>query len=462
MSQGQYSSVMLIATDGLLQNQGFVISGNLTVAIASYNSTDAVGEYLGILGTAIGNVGVANNEITSNTFSALQTLAANTFPAITDAVPSNYAGNIAIGNTAGGFSGLVSAQAQLVLGSGDISQFLQTYNLCQSYISQNNPIINTVKNSDVIAPTFTNMNSLSTGGISDVNRVLPVFAADLRKLGQTWDLTNLLFFGFPSALLYQLAKAGGILPELTEKMTELGITSDQQTELATGAGVTSQVEELVYKAMTQITGSALDQVKIILDVTTSGISTMADLLNPVSTLPDSYLQLTIQAPTVTTAWGSQWNLLRSQSVRLVLAEYAGFQNLYLKNGRAYILEYGHNNTPPKIQKCRSCNGLGKQKAWCTPVTCWNDPCKYPDRPVLNANKYRNWHEHSCEHGNHKMHKIYTENDCYRCGSVGKADYGSKPIAMMWDGSPLRIKHGQIINNQPTELEKAIAAYVKTG
>ena len=297
MSQGQYSSVMLIATDGLLQNQGFVISGNLTVAIASYNSTDAVGEYLGILGTAIGNVGVANNEITSNTFSALQTLAANTFPAITDAVPSNYAGNIAIGNTAGGFSGLVSAQAQLILGSGDISQFLQTYNLCQSYISQNNPIINTVKNSDVIAPTFTNMNSLSTGGISDVNRVLPVFAADLRKLGQTWDLTNLPFFGFPSALLYQLAKAGGILPELTEKMTELGITSDQQTELATGAGVTSQVEELVYKAMTQITGSALDQVKIILDVTTSGISTMADLLNPVNTLPDSYLQLTIQAPT---------------------------------------------------------------------------------------------------------------------------------------------------------------------
>jgi len=59
MSNGQYSSVMLIATDGLLQNQGFVISGNLTVAIASYNSTDAVSEYLGILGTAIGNVGVA-------------------------------------------------------------------------------------------------------------------------------------------------------------------------------------------------------------------------------------------------------------------------------------------------------------------------------------------------------------------------------------------------------------------
>lgn len=297
MSQGQYSSVMLIATDGLLNNQGLAISSNLTSAISAYNSTTAVSEYLGVLSTAIGNIGVANNQITSNTFSALQTLAASTFPAITDAVPSNYAGNIAIGNTAAGFSGLVTAQAQLILGSGDIGKFIQTYNLCQSYIAQNNPIINTVKNSAVLAPTFTSMNSLTTGGLSDINRTLPVFGADLRKIGQTWDLTNLPFFGFPSALLYQLAKVGGILPDLAAKLTEVGLTSDQQTALATNSGVTSAVEVLAYKAMTQITGSTLDQVKLILDVTTTGINTMADLLNPVLTLPNSYLQLTIQAPT---------------------------------------------------------------------------------------------------------------------------------------------------------------------
>ncbi len=173
--------------------------------------------------------------------------------------------------------------------------------------------------------------------------------------------------------------------------------------------------------------------------------------------------MTIQAPTVTTAWGSHYNLAWSQSVRLVLTEYGGFQNVYKKNGRVYILEYDHKNTPPKIQKCRSCSGLGKQKVWCTPVTCWNDPCKYPDRATIGTpNKYRNWHEHACEHGNAKMHQIYSEDDCYRCGGAGKADYGSKPVAMMWDGSPLRIRDGKIINNQPTELEKAIAAYVKTG
>jgi hypothetical protein len=297
MSNGQYSSVMLIATDGLLQNQGLSISSNLTTAITTYTSTTAVGEYLGVLGTAVGNVGTANNQITSTTFSSLQTLGASNFPAITDAVPSNYAANLAIGNSATGFSGLVTAQASQVLGSGDISIFAQVYNLCQGYISQNNPIINTVQNSTTLAPTFTSMNSLTTGGISDINRTLPAFGEDLRKLGQTWDLTNLIYFGFPSALLFQMAKAGGLLPDLTAKLNAAGLTTDQLNSVLSGASATTEVEGIIYQVMLDTTGTTLDQVKIILDVTTANITTMADLLNPVKSLPNSYLQLTIQAPT---------------------------------------------------------------------------------------------------------------------------------------------------------------------
>ena len=83
MSDGALSSVMLIASDGLLQNQGLAISGNLTIAINNYNSTTPVSDYLGILTTAFANVGIGNDQITTNTFSSLQQLAANNFPAIT-------------------------------------------------------------------------------------------------------------------------------------------------------------------------------------------------------------------------------------------------------------------------------------------------------------------------------------------------------------------------------------------
>ena len=297
MSNGQYSSVMLIATDGLLQNQGLNVSGNLTVAINAYANTTVVSSYLDILSTAFANVGVANDQITTSTFSSLQALAANNLPAITDAVPAAYAANLVIGNATTGFSGLVTTQANLVLGSGDISIFAQVYSLCQGYISQNNPIINTVKNSTSLAPTFTNMNSLSTGGISDINRVLPVFGEDLQKLGQAWDLTRLIYYGFPSALLFQMAKAGGLLPEFTAKLDAAGLSTEELNAILTGTSATTQAEGIIYQAMLDTTGSTLDQVKTILDVTTLNLTTMADLLNPVRTLPNSYQQLTIQAPT---------------------------------------------------------------------------------------------------------------------------------------------------------------------
>ena len=297
MSNGQYSSVMLIATDGLLQNQGLNVSGNLTVAINAYANTTVVSSYLDILSTAFANVGVANDQITTSTFSSIQTLAANNLPAITDAVPAAYAANLVIGNATTGFSGLVTTQANLVLGSGDISIFAQVYSLCQGYISQNNPIINTVKNSTSLAPTFTNMNSLSTGGISDINRVLPIFGEDLQKLGQAWDLTRLIYYGFPSALLFQMAKAGGLLPEFTAKLDAAGLSTEELNAILTGTSATTQAEGIIYQAMLDTTGSTLDQVKTILDVTTLNLTTMADLLNPVRTLPNSYQQLTIQAPT---------------------------------------------------------------------------------------------------------------------------------------------------------------------
>ena len=205
MSQGPYSSVMLIATDGLLQNQGLVISGNLTVAITAYTSTTAVGDYLGILSSAAANVGTANDQITTSTFSSLQSLGAGTLPAITDAVPAAYAGTLPIGNSATGFSGLVTAQANLILGNGDLGKFAQVYGQCQGYIVQNNPIINSVNNSTVLDSTFTSMNSITTGGISDINRNLPIFGADLTKLGTAWALNKLPLFGYPWVLLYQMS-----------------------------------------------------------------------------------------------------------------------------------------------------------------------------------------------------------------------------------------------------------------
>lgn len=299
MSNGQYSSVMLIAADGLLQNQGLVVSGNLSIAINSYTSTTAVSSYLGILSSGFANVGTANDQITTNTFSSLQQLGSATLPAVTDAVPAAYAGSLPIGNNVTGFSGLVSTQGNLILGNGDLGKFAQVYGQCQSYIVQNNPIINSVKNSSILDTTFTSMNSITTGGISDINRTLQVFGADLTKLGNTWALNKLPFFGFPWVLLYQMSQAGGIMPELVQRLIDSGVTVDNLSDIQRGSEVAASVDLLIYRVMTGVTGDLLDQVKVLLSVTTENLTTMADLLNPVKTLPNSYTQLTNLIPTGT-------------------------------------------------------------------------------------------------------------------------------------------------------------------
>jgi hypothetical protein len=121
------------------------------------------------------------------------------------------------------------------------------------------------------------MDNLTTGSISNVNRTLTAFGEDLVKLGQTWDLSNLEFFGYPSALLYQLTKVGGLVPDLSIRLGLIGISDTDLNNIQSGREVSANVELLIYQIMEGFIGGPLDQVKQLLRVTTANITTMADL-----------------------------------------------------------------------------------------------------------------------------------------------------------------------------------------
>jgi hypothetical protein len=59
--------------------------------------------------------------------------------------------------------------------------------------------------------------------------------------------------------------------------------------------VDDSVQKLMYEAMLRITGDDLAQILRVMGVTTTGIATMADLLNPLRLFPLSFQSLT--APT---------------------------------------------------------------------------------------------------------------------------------------------------------------------
>jgi hypothetical protein len=81
----------------------------------------------------------------------------------------------------------------------------------------------------------------------------------------------------------------------------VGIPVDVVLNLTNPAvSVTDSIQRLMYTAMTQITGQALDQILSVMGVTTEGITNMADLLNPVKLFPNSFESLT-----VTTKFGTR-------------------------------------------------------------------------------------------------------------------------------------------------------------
>jgi len=173
--------------------------------------------------------------------------------------------------------------------------------------------------------------------------------------------------------------------------------------------------------------------------------------------------LTIQAPqSVPTNWGGNWNPLYSQSVRRNIREFSGLINVFSRANTIYITTQDALRTPSKIQKCRRCHGLGLVDKWCSPPYCNNDfPCNdHPEwQPNASSSSYR-WHYGKCPHGNSDSHSVPKSQECYYCTGVGLREYGNKLISIAWDGSPIRLKDGNLVKQPPTELEKRIAAYVQ--
>ena len=381
----------MIAGATLSNNQGVAIATDFTNAISSYTGTTL----LTPLFAALGNSASAN--LTPATLISLETMAANSCPALADSTPAAYASNIgnilgpriepdftsnytsfngyivddtlgvtstptpnpiyvglqlcavgasantfivanlgddssvdywqitpnqnvpettftanpslgSFGNSVNGFTGVITDIGNTYLGQGNTTVFAQVFTAAQSYIQQNNDFINTAVNSQTyLGSTFTSMNSLITGNLTDVNLALPSFGSDLEKLGFLIDLNNLDNFGKPSTIFRQLATVTNLTPRITMALKQVNFSARQIENITDPDTQLSDSEEArLYRAMLLITDVALQQVCDILQITlpvvggsaaqpqNPGLTTMADLLNPVKIFPNSFASLTVR------------------------------------------------------------------------------------------------------------------------------------------------------------------------
>lgn len=306
MAGGPLSSVMSIAGAGLLPSPpgdiGVAVStsSNLTSAINTYTSLSTVADVNTTLIAA--SSAVSGSSISSASFTALVNIGNVAFPALTNTVSSgNVIANLLVnGPTVTSIysvTGAINFDSTEILGNGDVSKFCQVFMSSQGYISQANSVLNSVKNSDILATTFDpatgGMNSLTTGGLNQVSNDLPKLGQDFAAAGNLIYMGNLDDLGLPGELLAQIGRvSGGQLATITEFLQGVGITEDLIDQLGSGSNnLTAQQEKAAYQIMTAVTGETLEQVMIILGITTTGIANMAQLLDPRHYLPRSYLTL---------------------------------------------------------------------------------------------------------------------------------------------------------------------------
>jgi hypothetical protein len=265
--------LQLITGASLLQNQGLGLAPELVAAINAYSNTPLMSAFFAALAQD----------------SSLATLAANTVPAFSNSVPVAY---VALGTQ---LTVVILTQAALDSGNGDISKFVQALNLAQSYGQNTNLFVNSAINSQTyLSNTFTSTNDMITGDVTTINRATTTFGQDLANLGGLIDLANLGDLGSPLALIQRIVQLTGNIPVLNLLLLAEGIDEDIVLNLTDPTiSVSDSVQRLMYRAMTRVTGVDLAQILKVLAVTTAGIETMADLLNPVRLFPNSYQSLSV-------------------------------------------------------------------------------------------------------------------------------------------------------------------------
>jgi hypothetical protein len=202
-------------------------------------------------------------------------------------------------------SGAIDSMAKRIMGydliaptGPDVSKFAQVLALSKGFAGSVNQFVGSINNAGPAESTFTGMDSLSTGGISQISNNIQLYALDSQKMGKVVDLAKLTKLGYPSMLMFQIFENGGLPGSLVGKFVAGGVTLDDLEAMAADPESASAiVNKRLYLVMQDIRNGELAEIMELLDITLPGITTMADLLNPLKLLPNSYNTLTVMGLT---------------------------------------------------------------------------------------------------------------------------------------------------------------------
>ena len=318
MAQGILTPLQLTAAAGLLANTGLKpFPPTLMSAIVTFNATTVITNFIAAV-----NFYKAQSFATQSTLESLLSIGSTDCPALGNSIPTSPIGtypylrteylttpfNATDGSTLdpSGFSNLIEQTCAAYLGNGDVGRFAQGFMAVQGYINTINQFINSAVNAQTyLGPTFTNMDALTTNNISDVNPDFGNFATDLANQGNLTNLNDIKLYGTPAGLLRQIAAegnmVGGVFAPVQTPLLAAGLSVKEIQTLLAGPSTVSdneylRLQKLAYQGMANVTGTDLQQVLSILEITTPNISSMTDLLDQTKIFPNSYTTLLTPTP----------------------------------------------------------------------------------------------------------------------------------------------------------------------
>lgn len=312
MARSITTPLQLTAAAQLLDNQGINgLPANLVSALNGFNSIPLVANIRAAI-----DYFASQSFATASTLASLQSLASNSCPALGDSIPSSPIGsytNLTPVTNPSGLTGLIEQTGNAYLGNGESGQFCQGFMTVQSYIGTVNQFVNSSVNANTyLGPMFSNMDDMITNSISSVNPDLENFGVDLQRQGNLFDLAQIQYYGTPAGLLQSITKQAKLyrktLPSIQARLLNAGLTISDIINLVTineaalfnQSGLTKNaIDTLQYRAyqvFPDIRGAELQEILDILDVTTPGITSLDQLLDPTKTFPLSYLTLQTPSP----------------------------------------------------------------------------------------------------------------------------------------------------------------------
>jgi len=326
-NQGKQSPLSVNVTTALLQNSGLKINGNVTTytgsstAVGNYTkgsiATDTVlGTISDVIKLAFPKIGTTVLQATYDSLLAM----GSSIPALANSKPSSYAPAYTGETTSYGFLRMIPLQAnnELKFNTGSYSDFVSSFSMANGYKSMLNKQINTLVNGkSFLDGTFSNMDDLISGDITNVNLATVYWGQDLINTGRCINLAKIDKFGTPSTLLLSMRNSNGLTKRVNEELVSAGLEVSDILQILTGTYTpTTSEESKIYNAFTKITDTDLKDVLIPLNVQTKKIGSLADLLSPLKLFPNSYVSLTVP----------QYNTTGSPTNSKI------FHFLYLNNG----------------------------------------------------------------------------------------------------------------------------------